>query len=104
MRAQKQQYRIPRNYVEVGAYLRNLRLKAGLTQRQVSLALGYSSAQFISNHECGVALPPKKKLTKLRELYRLDSDYFIKLTVVAERIVLERELKKKLREIKQRTT
>jgi hypothetical protein len=43
-----------------GEYLSEARKKANLTQREVSLDLDYSSAQFISNFECRVAVPPLK--------------------------------------------
>ena len=35
------------------------------------MALNYSSAQFISNFERGLALPPIKKLKKLIKIYDL---------------------------------
>jgi transcriptional regulator with XRE-family HTH domain len=46
------------NRKRFGSHLRELRLEAALTQEVVSENLGYSSAQFISNWERGVALPP----------------------------------------------
>lgn len=52
-------------------YLQVARLNKALTQREVSVALNYSSAQFISNFERGLALPPLNKLKKLIKIYDL---------------------------------
>ncbi len=94
MREQKN-YRIARNYLQVGEYLKELRRKAGLTQREVSLALGYSSAQFISNFERGIVLPPLKKMKVLHEMYRGDVNQLINLTISAERMILAEALKRR---------
>ncbi len=91
----QQHYRIPRNYLVVGEYLKELREKSGMTQREVSLALGYSSAQFISNFERGIALPPLKKLKTLHVLYKGSMSKLIDLTLMAEREILGSVLKSK---------
>ncbi len=65
------QYKLTRNFSELGAYLKQCREKAGLTQRQVSLELGYSSAQFISNFERGISAPPLKRLRELVKFSKL---------------------------------
>jgi transcriptional regulator with XRE-family HTH domain len=65
-------YAIERNYRPVGDYLRQARLKAGLTQKQVADALEYSSAQFISNFEAGIAVPPLRKLVVLEQVYNMN--------------------------------
>lgn len=85
MRAPQRHYAIPRPYTKVGQYLQEMRHAAGLTQRQVSDALEYSSAQFISNFERGIAVPPLKKLRKLQRLYRLDVKELIAVTLEVER-------------------
>jgi len=95
MRPQKRHYKIPRDYAVVGEYLKELRDNANLTQREVSMALGYSSAQFISNFERGIALPPLNKMKTLMEMYKGDSNRLIALTLDAERGVLAEVLKKK---------
>lgn len=89
----QQHYKIPRHYQVVGDYLKELREKSGMTQREVSMALGYSSAQFISNFERGIALPPLKKLKTLQELYKGNVAKLIDLTLIAEREILSRSLK-----------
>jgi transcriptional regulator with XRE-family HTH domain len=92
MRKAKENYRIPRDYVAVGEYLQELRIKAELTQRQVSISLGYSSAQFISNFERGITIPPLKKLPALQRIYKIDSNHLIELILAAERKVMAKEL------------
>jgi transcriptional regulator with XRE-family HTH domain len=95
MREHIQNYRLPRNYTAVGEYLRYLRTKAGLTQREVSLELGYSSAQFISNFERGIALPPLKKLKVMQKIYRGNLSRLVDLTIEAERRILVEALKRR---------
>lgn len=81
----KTKRRLQRSYEEMGKYLRKLRKEKGLTQRSVSDALGYSSAQFISNFERGTASPPLKKLKVLMELYGADRGRLIELSLIAEK-------------------
>lgn len=100
MRKQKQpkrgkmqkHYALPRKYLIVGEYLAAMRSKAGLTQRQVSLALNYSSAQFISNFERGIAVPPLKKLKKIVKLYGLDENKLTDLILAAEAEAMRKAL------------
>ena len=49
----------------IGAFIRQHRLKAGITQEDLANHLGYSSAQFVSNWERGVSMPPLKSLPGL---------------------------------------
>jgi transcriptional regulator with XRE-family HTH domain len=88
----KKKYSIERNFVEFGEYLRQAREAAELTQRAVSLELGYSSAQFISNFERGICLPPLNKLKILMKLYRIPKDEVISMISEARTRVLRREL------------
>ena len=64
---------------------KNLRERAGLTQREVSDALGYSTPQFISNVERGRCRFPIQKLGKIRKLYRLSVDQTIDMVVREEK-------------------
>ena len=54
--------------------LKQAREDAQLSQRQVADALGYQSAQFISNWERGISSPPMKTLKKLGELYSISAE------------------------------
>lgn len=62
-------YKRQRDFTELGDLLKCSREKAGLTQRQVSNELEYSSAQFISNFERGITAPPLKRLNQIIELF-----------------------------------
>ena len=53
----------------VGRFLREKRSRAGLTQWDVAHHLKYSTAQFVSNWERGVSLPPLEVLPKLTNLF-----------------------------------
>ncbi|MDB5036696.1 MAG: hypothetical protein JWQ35_224 [Bacteriovoracaceae bacterium] len=58
-------------FVELGNYLKAKRRQANISQAEVSKALGYTSAQFISNFERGLCAPPLNKLRILITLYNL---------------------------------
>ena len=55
----------------VGSFLKTAREKAGLTQFQVASRLRYSTAQFVSNWERGVSLPPLDALRRLTDILRI---------------------------------
>jgi transcriptional regulator with XRE-family HTH domain len=88
----KKKYSIVRRYEDVGAYLQTARQKSGLSQRQVADTLGYSSAQFISNFERGIAVPPLKKLKVLVRMYKLSVPELMERILVAERRLMENVL------------
>lgn len=71
-----------------------LREKAGLTQRDVSDSLGYSTPQFISNVERGRCRFPVQKLSRIKKLYRLSNEQVIDLFISEEKINLMRFLKR----------
>ena len=65
----------------LGEVLKNARLSRGLSQGDVSKTLGYSSPQFISNIERDLAHPPLTIISKLVELYNLDSQIVLGIMV-----------------------
>ncbi|RZA08241.1 MAG: helix-turn-helix domain-containing protein [Proteobacteria bacterium] len=95
MAAKKKQYVLARRYTVLGDYLQKMRLEANLTQREVSQALGYSSAQFISNFERGIAVPPLKKLKILVKMYGMAVDTVMEMILNAERDIMISALKGK---------
>jgi transcriptional regulator with XRE-family HTH domain len=64
-----------------------------MTQREVSVKLGYSSAQFISNFERGISSPPLKKLKDLIRLYGMPVEKVMSLVLEGEREVLQSALR-----------
>lgn len=71
------------------------RLAKGLSQRDVSERLGYTSPQFISNFERGLCLLPLKKLRVLADLYEMDRQEVADLLLEAQRSIIYSELKVK---------
>lgn len=70
---------------EVKIPWKNLRERAGLTQSEVSRALGYSTPQFISNVERGRCRFPIQKLPRIRKLYRMSVEQVVELVVKEEK-------------------
>ena len=56
----------------VGRFLKRKRLEANLTQWDIARELEYTTAQFVSNWERGVSMPPIVVLSKLTELLGAD--------------------------------
>lgn len=54
---------------------KTLRENAGLTQREVANKMGYTTPQFVSNVERGIAMPPIKDLPKLAKMYNTNPGY-----------------------------
>jgi len=55
--------------MDLSIFLKDRRIKAGLSQADVAKKLGYTSSQFISNWERGLSKPPVATLRKLADLY-----------------------------------
>lgn len=70
--------------------LKEVRIKAGLSQREVADTLGYSSAQFISNWERGVSHPPINSLKKIALALNCSADFLFE-TLLQETIETIRE-------------
>jgi transcriptional regulator with XRE-family HTH domain len=89
----KYKIQTPTPYLKLGSYLAAKREKSGMTQREVSLELGYSAAQFISNFERGVAAVPLKRLKQLTKMMDLNEDDLIELTIDGYKNILKVELR-----------
>jgi transcriptional regulator with XRE-family HTH domain len=68
-----------------GIQWKQLRERSGLTQRQVSDSLGYSTPQFISNVERGRCRFPIEKLPKIRKLYRMSVEQLVEVIMSEEK-------------------
>jgi transcriptional regulator with XRE-family HTH domain len=84
----KKRYALTRNFFEFGEYLKEKRVAADLTQKEVAEKIGYSSAQYISNFERGIALPPLSKLKIMVKLYRMPKAEVIQMVVEAKAKIL----------------
>jgi transcriptional regulator with XRE-family HTH domain len=67
-----------------GDFLKMSREAQGLSQRDVSTAMGYNTSQFISNWERGLSLPPIPTLRKLAKVYRVDADTLFNVILEAQ--------------------
>jgi len=61
----------------IHSFLRQKRIAAGLSQGDMAKELKYTSAQFISNWERGLSLPPKASMKKLSKILNLDPKDFL---------------------------
>lgn len=53
-----------------GQFLAEKRQSAGLSQKEVSKFLGYTSSQFVSNWERNISLPTPKSIPTLARIYQ----------------------------------
>lgn len=58
--------------MKLANYLKELRVKNGLLQKDLAEKLGYSTPQFISNYERGTAPIPMNVLAKMVEIFKAD--------------------------------
>lgn len=79
---------------KLGLFLKQARLKAGLTQGDVSKSLGYTSPQFISNIERGLSVIPLKTLAILVHQYKINPDVMIKTILESQKKILKSHLSK----------
>lgn len=56
----------------LGKFLKEARIQKGLSQKKVSVFLGYTTPQFVSTIERGKAAPPLSVVKKLTLLYEAD--------------------------------
>ena len=73
-------------------FLKAKRIKAGLSQKEVSDKLGYSSAQFISNWERGLSSPPMDTLKQLTDTLNVKPKELIEVILQETKLKLEENL------------
>lgn len=83
-------------------FLKQKRVTAGLSQRDVADKLGYSTPQFISNWERGVSHPPISALKKLGELYKVSAEDLFEVTLDATVHEVTQDLRRKFASSKAR--
>lgn len=83
-------------------FLKQKRVTAGLSQRDVADKLGYSTPQFISNWERGVSHPPISALKKLGELYKISAEDLFEVTLNATVQEVTQDLRRKFASSKSR--
>lgn len=60
--------------MSLSSFLRNKRLNAILTQKQVGEKLGFQKPQFVSSMERGTSRPPIIVLRRMCEIYRISEE------------------------------
>jgi transcriptional regulator with XRE-family HTH domain len=82
------------DFSKLAAALKKLRVARGLSQTEVAKKLGYSSPQFISNWERGLASPPVKVLKRLAGLYETEPGQLFNMVVKAAESRMRAEFEK----------
>ncbi|MDG0816419.1 helix-turn-helix domain-containing protein [Bdellovibrio svalbardensis] len=82
---------------KLASFLKEGRLKAGLSQKEVSEYLKYDTPQFVSNWERGIAAPPISILKKLADLYKISSEKLFEVVLAEEIRLTEENLRKKFK-------
>lgn len=77
---------------EFGKFLREKRVEANLTQKEVSKHCGFANAQFISNIERGCCWPPMDSLKRMAELYDIDPRDILMILLDAKKQIWTIEL------------
>lgn len=68
-------------YTEIGIIIRDARQKKEITQKELSLDLGFTSTQYISNLERGITTMSADNLGKICSILEIPADYIQKLLV-----------------------
>lgn len=76
-------------------YLKDKRIAAGLSQRDVADRLKYSTPQFISNWERGVSQPPVSAIKKLSSMYSVPAESILSHMIETAKAEVEADLKRK---------
>ena len=82
----------------IGQFVKDNRIKKtgrnpkGLSQTELSTALGYKNGQFISNVERALCSIPAKKLLVLAEVFSVDAEDIVEIKVADLRRGLHRDL------------
>lgn len=77
----------------LGEFLKRKREKAGLTQKQVAVDLGYSTPQFISSWERGEREPPMNVIWRLASIYKISAEKIFDVMLDYRQQMIEQELR-----------
>ena len=70
---------------DFGRFLADARVDAGVTQAEVAEGLGLASAQFVSNVERGLCLPPVKHIRPWSKLIKVNPERMVDNILLVER-------------------
>jgi transcriptional regulator with XRE-family HTH domain len=77
----------------LGTFLKAKREKAGLTQKQVSDKLGYTTPQFVSSWERGEREPPMNVIWRLASIYNISAEKIFDVMLEYRHTMIEQELR-----------
>lgn len=77
----------------LGQFLKSKREKAGLTQKQVSDELGYTTPQFVSSWERGEREPPMSVIWRLASIYGVGAEKIFDVMLEYRQAMIEQELR-----------
>lgn len=63
--------------IKLSELIKDSRKKVGISQKELSEQLGYTSSQFISNWERGVSSPPMDKLLEICQILRISQSQIV---------------------------
>lgn len=76
------------DFHHLGLYLKELRLKAGLTQTELAIAINMHS-QFVSNWERGLSAPPSRCFQAVLDLLQADREKVVKVMLTDSKKMIE---------------
>lgn len=88
----------------LGTFLKAKREKAGLTQKQVSDVLGYTTPQFVSSWERGEREPPMSAIWRLASIYNISAEKIFDVMLDYRRTMIEQELRAEFLAVRPKTT
>lgn len=65
----------------VNKYLKEKRVEAGFTQKELARKLGYTTGQYVSNWERGFCAPPLNAATRITKLLKIPPKKYKQLLV-----------------------
>lgn len=87
---------------KLARYLKAARVKAGLTQKEVSDRLNYKTSQFVSNWERGHSIPPLNALKTIAKLYKVNLNDLFEQILSASIFLTEQLMRKQFSQLKKR--
>lgn len=78
----------------IGSFIRDNRIKQGLTQKDISDYLGLSTYQHISNIERDLVTPSLKTIDKLSKILKIDSENLENMIINEKVMMIKRRSKR----------
>ena len=88
----------------LGTFLKTKREKAGLTQKQVSDELGYTTPQFVSSWERGEREPPMNVIWRLASIYNIAAEKIFDVMLEYRHAMIEQELRAEFLAVRPKST